>query len=91
MCIIKVLTKKHENNEVFNKCILIAKILICQSYDRDEEDVVIEGCLTMYDQLLKNERREDTLNLLACHLGRAVKLRKLIRDAGPTYIVEQVF
>lgn len=48
MCLIRVLTRKHQNKEVVEKSLQIFKTLLNSSYDRDEEGLVIEGIPLMY-------------------------------------------
>lgn len=78
MALIRVLTRKLNNNEVVQKCMNVFKTLLSYSYDKEEEDLVIEGVTTMYEHLL-DTFTADTLHLLAYHCMRSYRLRALLR------------
>lgn len=47
-CIIKILTKKINNKAILEECIKSLKNLLTFSYDREDEEEVIDGIFEMY-------------------------------------------
>ena len=89
MCLIRVLTEKPTSKELIEKSIKIFKILLNMSVDRDEEDLVCNGSIEMYSQLLP-KYPVDMLYLLGSHCLRSKKLRELLRKKENSKVVNLI-
>ena len=77
-CLIKVLAQRTHHKYIVEKCIKGFRDILNFSYDRGDEREVLEGVPEMYHVFLASEYTPDALFLLAYHLLRSYKLRKLL-------------